>query len=510
MTSWIRGWMNQGEFTSLGGAGITSALILILLMRVLLPPGERRQIRLPVYALVGNLILVAIRSTTLIPPPLDRLLRVLALVFILVALGRAAFVLVVDWFFGQRLNRPIPKIFRDIVQALVFFGVAFLTLPLLGFEPGAVLTTSAVITAIIGLSLQETIGNLAAGLALQAEHPFVVGDWIRFDMDDRLTGRVTEINWRATKIRSVDDVEIIIPNGTLARAAIENFTQPTTVSRRAAVVQGPYEAPPLEVMDAILEGLRGCPGVLEHPAPEVQLRSYEDSGIEYWAKYSIADYGRRFRIGSDVRTRIWYSFHRRGISIPFPIRDVRHHEMGHMEDVDQARALAERRRVLDTVDFLTGIPEAVREELAQRSRKALYAPDEVIVRRGDSGSDFFVITSGDVRVMGGGGGEGGPPREWEVARLGPGQFFGEMSLLTGEPRSATVVAHTPCTVHAIGHADLRGLLEMDPGLAEEFAEVLSRRKAELAHRREEVPAGGKAEEEEAGELLARIKSFFSL
>jgi small-conductance mechanosensitive channel len=494
------------EFASLGGAGITIALVLLLVLRVLLPASNRKLLRSPLVFLVLNVAIVVLRALVAMPKPADRFLSVLALVLILACVGRLLFVLVVDWLLGHRLRRPLPKIIHDLLHVFLYFGVAFVTLPLVGLEPGQLLTTSALLTAVIGLSLQETMGNLFAGLALQAQRPFVVGDWIKFEQDDKLTGRVTEINWRATKVLTVDDVEVIIPNGTLAKAPIQNFTQPTPVSRRTVIVQGPYEAPPLDVMNAILGGLRGCPGVLESPAPEVQLSSYADSGIEYFVRYSISDFARRFAIDSQVRVRIWYSLSRAGISIPFPIRDVRHHDMAAETKEATSASLVERRRTLSAIDFLADMPSAALDRLAETTRVALYSAGEEIIRQGDDGDELFIVHRGEVAILVG----ADVRRATEVARLGAGKFFGEMSLMTGEKRTATVVAAGPCELYVIGRAELREILEMDPKLPEHIADVLARRKAQLEERSAKGADVAAKIESESSVLLSRIKSFFSL
>ncbi len=230
----MRAWdriLHGGDLASFGGVGVLTAAVLILALRVLLSRPERRKLRVPLVFLLLNLAAVAARSALGSDSAAQRPLHVLAVFFLLICIGRAGFLFVVDWLVGTRLKRPLSKIFRDIIQVLVFVAVALLTLRAMGLEPGSLLTTSALLTAVIGLSLQETLGNLFAGLAIQAQRPFAVGDWIQFENDAALVGRVTEINWRATKVITNDMVEVVVPNGVLAKAPIRNYTQPTRVSR---------------------------------------------------------------------------------------------------------------------------------------------------------------------------------------------------------------------------------------------------------------------------------------
>ena len=188
-------------------------------------------------------------------------------VLLFASLGRSLVLLVLDVILGRRMHRPPPRIVRDLAQGLVWIVVVLVTMRMAGVEPGSLLTTSALLTAAIALSLQETLGNLMAGLSVQVQRPFDVGDWIAFDSDQKHIGRVIEINWRATKVITLDEVEVTVPNGTLAKASIVNYTKPTPVSRRSLYVYTPGDVPPHVVQRAILEALPGSFGVAPSPRP---------------------------------------------------------------------------------------------------------------------------------------------------------------------------------------------------------------------------------------------------
>src|SRR5262249_47572296 len=147
-----------------------------------------------------------------------RFFGAISVLCLLVSISRSAVLFVIEVAIGRGLVRPLPKISRDIVQGLAYAGIGLATLHAAGVRPGSLLTTSALLTAVIGLSLQETLGNLFAGLAIQMQRPFDVDDWIQFDTDPKHIGRVIEINWRATKVLTLDEVEVIVPNATLAKS----------------------------------------------------------------------------------------------------------------------------------------------------------------------------------------------------------------------------------------------------------------------------------------------------
>lgn len=489
-----------------GGLTFAVALSLVLALFALMPPGQRRLARFPALLLVLHLGLVLVVAVLRPAAELARGLEVAAFFLLFAALGRAGFLLGIDWFLGHRLQQPLPRIVRDVVQVFVYFGVAFLTLRQLGVELGSLLTTSALLTAVIGLSLQETLGNLFAGLAIQAQQPFRIGQWICLEgMNENTTGQVTEINWRATKIVTNDQIELTIPNGMIAKSPIRNYSEPSPVSRRRVQVRGPYDVPPHRVEAALLEAAHDCPGVLAEPAPMTWVSAYAESGIEYSLVYFIDEFLRRDTIDSRVRRRIWYALQRAGISVPFPVRDVRTRAdaLGTAATASDER-VARAERLLRAVYLFTSLPGPVFSRLAQAAESRLYAADEDIIHQGDEGAELFVIERGAAVVL-----VQHPGQEpIEVARLGAGAVVGEMSLVTGERRSATVRAAQPCECLVVSARALRPLLTEFPDLAVRLSEVLASRQAALDNVQVTERSDDRATR--SGQLLERIRGFFAL
>ncbi|WP_437561997.1 cyclic nucleotide-binding domain-containing protein [Sorangium sp. So ce542] len=495
------------RIASSGAIGIGIAAALLLALRLLMPIAQRGKLRLPV-ALLGLHVAALLARLPLDPASsLHVALSVVALFLLLTALGRAAFLLVVDLILGVRLGRPLSRIIHDIIQGLVYAGVALITLRAAGVEPGSLLTTSALLTAVIGLSLQETLGNLFAGLAIQAQRPFEVGDWIQIDPDPRLIGQVIEINWRATTVLTNDQIELTVPNGTLAKSTIRNFTKPTAIARRMIEVRGPYEVSPRLVEQALLGAVASAPGVLLAPPPFVLAARFDESSIGYQVNFFIEDFARRDRIDSDVRQRIWYAFHREGIAVPFPTRIVR---MAEAPSESQARSEADERQrrlqSLRVVDFIAALPPPLLDRLATLSKTCSYMTGEVVIRQGAAGHELFIVQSGEVSVIV--GREGGSTAE--VARLGPGKFFGEMSLMTGEPRSATIQAVSDCELVKVDKEAFQEILAAAPGIAEKITEVLVARQSALDENVSVRRARAGAEEAKTTALLEKIRQFFSV
>ena len=487
--------------------GIAAALILLCAIAV--PKAERRAvIRPPIVLLALHIVFVLVRFPLPDQSKVAPVLDICALIFLLLSLVRPLFVLVVDVFIGARLSRPLSRIIRDIIQGFVYAGVGAIVLRRVGVEPGSLLTTSALLTAVIGLSLQETLGNLFAGLAIQAQRPFEVGDWIGIDEASTNFGRVIEINWRATTVLTAEQVELIIPNGILAKTTIRNFTKPTKITRRTVEVEAPYDVSPAKVEEALLSASRSVSGVLATPAPVVLTKNFGANGILYHLQFWIDDFAFRDRAESNLRQRIWSSFQRSGIAIPFPIRTV-YLETVTAESQAEARKreIALRKTAIEGVDFLVAIPEDLRQQLAVLSRTCHFMPGEVVIQQGDPGSEFYIIQKGEVAVLIGLGDEAPA----EVARLGPGKFFGEMSLVTGELRAATVQATMDTEIVEVGKDAFHALLVKDPALAESITTVLVERQIAID---ENISQRSSQNDDDADlksiALLSKIRNFFAL
>lgn len=494
------------RFASSGALGLGVATALLAALAVLLPPKQRRALRLPTVLLGLDLATLLIRHALDPASAAAISLGNLSLLLVLAALGRCLFLLVVDWLLDHRLGRPLPRIIHDIVQGLVYTGVVLIALRASGVEPGSLLTTSALLTAVVGLSLQDTLGNLFAGLSIQVQRPFEVDDWIQLDTDNRFIGKVIEINWRATKVITLENVELIIPNSALARTSIKNFTKPTSLSRRTIEVVASYDVSPRKVEAALLRALWSVPGVLPEPAPFVLIPRFADSGIAYHLCYFIDDFARRDRVDTLVRQRVWYALRRERIPMPFPTQTLQLTDATAAHERDDRREQARRIAALRGVDFLAAVPAPLLESLAARSSTSHFAPGEIVLRQGDPGHDLYVVLDGEVSVIV--GRPGGSVAE--LARLGPGKFFGEMSLMTGERRSATVQAASECEMVKVDKEAFHDVLAASPGLAEQITRVLVERQVEIDENVAARSARGADVEARNSALLGKIRKFFAL
>jgi small-conductance mechanosensitive channel/CRP-like cAMP-binding protein len=492
--------------TSAGALGIGLAALLAALAFVSLPRGERYLVRAPLLLLGVHVVIRWVEAQTEQRSLDARLLTFFGIVTLLGSMARSAFLLGVMSRFARRLTRPWPRILRDLIQAFLYFGVGLVGLRAAGVEFGSLLATSALLTAVIGLSLQEPLGNLFAGLALQAQPPFSVGDWVQFADGPNGTGRVLEINWRATHLVTIGEVEVIVPNGVIAKAPLKNFSRPTQLMRHDTSLVLPDSVAPHRVQAIVQRALADLPGVLSTPPPSVLVGQFIERGATYAVRYYIDDFSMVEPIEGELRKRLWYALRRERIELPTPRSRVEAMPEA-LSVTSLARTHAEPRPDLASrlggVDFLAGAKPEVLERLAHGTVSAVYAPGETVIREGDSGNELFIIERGAVQVQV----QRDKGARTQVATLHAGHFFGEAALLREEQRSATVVAATECELLVISAGAFRAAAELDTSLAERLTAKLASRLTEL---RKAVSDAGRDDDDERRSLmlLERIKRFF--
>ncbi len=423
----------------------------------------------------------------------ERLVSVEQLLIILAALNVLILVLVNP----LRVDR-VPDRFPPIVQDAVLIG-AFLVVGTVIFEE-KLLTTSAVGAVVVGFALQDTLGNAFAGLAIQIEKPFHVGHWVAIGPHE---GRVSEITWRATKLRTKTGNFVIVPNNVVGKEAIVNYSQPAAPSMIEVEVGASYLSSPGEVKTAVHEALANSKRALTEPPPDVLVKGFAASSIDYRVRFWIDDCERDEEARDQVRAAIYYAFRRHGIEIPYPIQvqyDRQEAIVGREEEISGRAALLAR------LDLFAGLSGQDHARLAEAARDRLFGDGERIVREGEPGSSLFVIASGRVVILSGAG-PSGPGRE--VATLDPGAYFGEMSLLTGEPRSATVAARGDCRVLEIDAATFRAVAEANPLVLEHVGLAAMTRRDALAAARA-AAATTVATADHARSFILRMKRFLRL
>ena len=392
-----------------------------------------------------------------------------------------------------------PTLVRNIFSIIAFTALFFLIFTLIfpNANLGAVFTTSAIFGVILGLALQDTLGNFFAGISLQADRPFQVGDVITVG-SERHTGVVEEITWRAVKIRTFQNHIVLISNSTAAREPIEVCPR-ENLNARLVFFNTIFTDSPAKAIHVVREAVREADNVSAKVAPIVRVRSIGDSGMEYEVKYWLVDYAKYNDTDALVRQRIWYAFRRAGLTFAFPTRTLLMERPSKKGTGDgDGGAIVER---LGAVDIFAPLSAEETTMLAQAATSHVFAPGETVIRAGDPGSSMFVVHNGRVSVQ---VSENGRART--VATLSEGAFFGEMALFTGEPRTANIVAIEETEVLEIGHAAMKRVFDTNPDLVESLSYIIAERRQGLAASTD--PAS--IDPDQSAGLLKSIKRFFGM
>ena len=389
----------------------------------------------------------------------------------------------------DRPSDRFPAIVQDFAVLAIFVVIGTLLLR------EQLLTTSAVGAVVVGFALQDTLGNLFAGLAIQIEKPFRVGQWIQVSGRD---GQVQEITWRATKLRTKDGEFLVVPNSIVSKEPVLNYSEPTVANSVSVDVGASYLTPPNDVKAAILEAIANAPLAIRAPEPKVLVQSFGDSAINYTAFFWVNDYGTEREARDQVRTNIWYEFRRRNIEIPWPIQIQYERDE---EPVWSERHVDAAADYLSQIDLFAPLDSDSRHAMARASQHHLFAAGESIVRQDAAGSSMFVVLKGRVRVV-------LEPSGQEVAIIPAGGFFGEMSMLTGDPRTATVRAVDDATVLEISAAQFRELAVANPALLDHVSSIVGSRRTALEEARASVLAVAAPEAKQT--FLARMRRFLTL
>ncbi len=394
------------------------------------------------------------------------------------AIVRLAEGLLVETFVQMRRPCPLSRLTRGLLRLAIMLGIAFMLIRFyLGQPIGVLLTSTAIVTGVIGFAMQGVLGNLLAGISLHACRSMAVGDWIEVD---GIIGQVTLVSWRETRLRTTGGHIVIVPNGKVADTTIRNFSSPTPLRRHDVPVSASYGDAPGDVIAALLEAADSVPEVEKHPAPDAYITGFKDFCIDYVLRFYSKQFERRTPIEGHVMRMIWYKFQRRGIEIPFPMSGRlldNFMQAVHAQRFEKPLASEIERNVDDLVrsDFgrklmadSEGVCMLSRDELravARDVKRTRFTYGETLMRQNEQGESFYVLVQGTVK---------GSIANSDTARpiefeLQPGALFGEMSLLTGLPRSATMTAGSNCELLEFDRNAFSHLLS----LREEIPQVLS-------------------------------------
>ena len=399
------------------------------------------------------------------------------------------------------------RIIEDLVTTALVVAWGLVWLRMAGVDLASLITTSAVITGVVAFSMQETLGNILGGVVLQLDQSIRVGDWVKID---DLSGRVVEIRWRHTAIETRNRETVVVPNGWLVKnrfMVIGSRTDPEPRWRRWLHFDIDIACPPPAVCEVLVKAVTDAKivNVAHDPGPSAVLLSVGHGFGHYALRYFLIDPLADDATDSQVRAHALAALKRgaMGLAVAREERLIIKDNEAHRA-AERARDLARRKTALAGVDLFAALSDAERDMLAQHLVYAPFVKGDTVTRQGAVAHWLYLIITGEAEVW-----VDTPAGRTHVSTIKAGGVFGEMGMLTGEPRGATITARTDVECYRLDKAGFETVLRTRPDIASELSRVLVTRENELAWRRDAAAAAGRAPVRH-DDILERIRGFFGL
>jgi small-conductance mechanosensitive channel/CRP-like cAMP-binding protein len=408
-------------------------------------------------------------------------------------------------------RRAVPRILGEVAIALSLVVFVLVRLDAIGVNLTSIIATTTVAGAAVAFAMQATLNNLIGGISLQLDNTYRIGDWIEVD---GLTGEVVSIRWRYTAITTVTNVTIVIPNGELMKSKV------TLLGRRGderipwarPIEFGVgYEWQPgqvLAVVHSALERLE-LPLVASHPRPLCVCAGFDPSAIRYVVYYWLADLKSYLQTDSRVRVHVFAALGRAGMEVPITRQDLYLHSARAMAANLGSVEQKSRVQLLRSLELFAPLTDDETHALAAQLRLAPMASGDMITRQGEPSDSLFILARGEVAIY-----RDGEHRQGRklLAKLSAPAFFGEMGLLTGQARTATILAETEVLCYRLDKHGFEAIIQARPELADAMSRTVTARQA--ANDATLASLSAEAREQATGtrasELVRRIRQFFGL
>ncbi|NJA89321.1 mechanosensitive ion channel [Rhodocyclus tenuis] len=406
--------------------------------------------------------------------------------------------------------RP-PRILEDILVIAGYVLWALVRMSYVGVEVSGLVATSAVITAVLAFAMQDTLGNVLGGLALQLDNSLEVGDWVRID---DLSGRVVDIQWRYTAILTRNGEKLVVPNSQLMKsrfAVLLDSDLSVDGWRRWVWFNVDYAVPPAQVIEAVERALAGAEiaHVAKVPPPSCVAMDFVPGSVRYAVRYWLSDPLEDDPTDSAVRVHIFAALARAGwrIALPDQIVHVVKESEAHDERVRE-REMARRLQALSAIDLFAPLSDAERQALAEHLRPAPFAAGDTMTHQGALAHWLYIVVSGEAAVLW----DAPDGSRHQIGVIPAGAVFGEMGLMTGAPRSTTIVARADVECYRLDKSGFESIIRARPQVAEAMSHILAERERQIASMQAQLQREASVPEATGGAaaILERIREFFAL
>lgn len=404
-----------------------------------------------------------------------------------------------------------PRILEDIIVFIAYLGFGVVRLHYAGLELSGIVATSAVITAVLAFSMQDTLGNILGGLALQLDNSVEVGDWIKVE---DVIGKVVDIRWRHTAIETRNWETVILPNSQLMKSkfsVLGRHGEDAIQWRRWIWFNVPYQTPPARVIETIQKAVceADIRNVAKQPSAHCVLMDFDSGYGRYALRYWLTDLQQDDGTDSEVRDHVYAALQRAGIRLAIPEHSVHMtKESEKREQVKQTKRIQERIEALHKVELFNSFREDELLAIAQRLKYAPFAGGDIITHQGAVAHWLYMLVEGEAEVFL----EVSGNARRKLSTLHAGSYFGEMGLMTGAPRTATVIASKDTECYQLDKASFEDILRNRPELAEEISRMLVSRRFGLDSLHQDLDADTRADQmsQQHQDMLTKIRKFFGL
>ena len=417
---------------------------------------------------------------------------------VMLCLANLVAYLFVDSLLHYRMGKAVPALLQEMLTLLVYLVFAIGALRIVfQIDISSILTATTVLSAAIAFGMQTTIANIISGFNIQNDRNLKKTTWVAIK-DKDISGEIVNVGYRYTTLRTLDNQKVMVPNIYIMQNIVQTLgnvdeDERTAINLRVGLG---FEFPPARAIDLLTRVLLEEKNISKVPPPLVTAYNFLENSVEYNLMYYQDTYSEYRVTRGNVLRKVWYAVKREGHSFPYPHREILKKTVSSPFPADESAVLA----VLQRADLLGSLSDEEIQRLARCAKVRVYGAGEVVVRQREVGDSLFIVKRGAVDIH---------IDDTRVGALGEGKIFGEMSLLTGEKRKATVVAEDEVRLIEISKEDIEPLIKSNPKILEGLSAILAEREGKNIENRKSRDLSHQIESRKE-DLLRKLRIFFGI